>query len=284
MPCCRRIKSSSCFSGATTDTCEPTGSHQVSSAAHDPRSLSGSCCEGSGALSLTLGAAHAAPSQPFARLPLLPRCRQTEHQNETRRESLTLTLALALTLTPTLTQAAFDYRRGPDCGLPRGAAGLARCGSVALAVNSIFLRVNSQRPSPPVSPFFFVPPDKTRPRPSLTLCIDPDPLPEKKKAVLRLAVLRCGSNGFNNEPRDSPNEPQASPAGGLRSAFKAAPIEPSIKTSSRVHTRTSGARGSKQRATVRTSRSVVVRGVGSCAAVAASGLLWSAHVPRITSE
>ena len=34
--------------------------------------------------------------------------------------------------------------------------------------------------------------------------------------VSRVAV--CGSSGFNTEPRDSPNEPQASPPGGFPSA------------------------------------------------------------------
>jgi len=51
---------------------------------------------------------------------------------------------------------------------------------------------------------------------------------------------------FNTEPRDSPNEPPASPPGGFPSAFnRGSPIEPSIEMVPRVHTRTSGARGSK---------------------------------------
>jgi len=44
---------------------------------------------------------------------------------------------------------------------------------------------------------------------------------------------------FNNEPRDCPNEPQASPLGGSPSALhQRSPIGPSIETLSRVHTRT----------------------------------------------
>ena len=43
----------------------------------------------------------------------------------------------------------------------------------------------------------------------------------------RVAV--CGSSGFNTEPRDSPNEPQACPPDGFRSASnRGSPIEPSI--------------------------------------------------------
>jgi len=45
----------------------------------------------------------------------------------------------------------------------------------------------------------------------------------------------CGSNGFNTEPRDSPNEPHASPPGGSPSACnrERPSIEPSIETLSR---------------------------------------------------
>ena len=49
----------------------------------------------------------------------------------------------------------------------------------------------------------------------------------------------CGSNGFNTEPHDTPNEPHARPPGGFPSAFnRGFPIEPSVETLSRVHTRT----------------------------------------------
>jgi len=46
--------------------------------------------------------------------------------------------------------------------------------------------------------------------------------------------------GFNTEPRDSPNEPQKpGPPGGFPSAFnRGSPVEPSIETLSRLHTRT----------------------------------------------
>jgi len=59
----------------------------------------------------------------------------------------------------------------------------------------------------------------------------------------RLAVRKAW---FSIEPRDGPNGAQASPPGGLPSAFnRGSPIQPSVETLSRVHTRTSGARGSK---------------------------------------
>ena len=54
----------------------------------------------------------------------------------------------------------------------------------------------------------------------------------------------CRSYGLNTEPRDSPNEPQASPPGGFPSAFnRGSPIEPSIETLSRVHAREPQVRG-----------------------------------------
>ena len=65
-------------------------------------------------------------------------------------------------------------------------------------------------------------------------------------AGVRVAV--CGSNGFDTEPRDSPNEPHASPPAGFPSPFNKGQsplIEISIETLSRVHTPTSGARGFK---------------------------------------
>jgi len=57
--------------------------------------------------------------------------------------------------------------------------------------------------------------------------------------IREVGVPFAGSNGFNTEPRDSPNEPQARPPGGFPSAFnKGSPIEPSIESLSRVDTRT----------------------------------------------
>ena len=66
----------------------------------------------------------------------------------------------------------------------------------------------------------------------------------KKTTSERLKVCVClrGRLRFkwiNTEPRDSPNEPHASPPGGFPSAFnRGFPIEPSIETVSRVHKRT----------------------------------------------
>ena len=51
---------------------------------------------------------------------------------------------------------------------------------------------------------------------------------------------------LNTGPRDNPNEPYASPPGGIPSAFdRGSPLKSSIETSSRVHN-ANGARGSKR--------------------------------------
>jgi hypothetical protein len=50
---------------------------------------------------------------------------------------------------------------------------------------------------------------------------------------------RSWFKGFHADPRDSPKEPQASPSGGVPSAYyRSSPIEPSIDTWSRVDTPT----------------------------------------------
>jgi len=68
-------------------------------------------------------------------------------------------------------------------------------------------------------------------RPSLALDLGSPPASEyvaNRRIAIAIRVAVCRSNESNTEPRDSPNDPHASPPGGFPSAFsRSSPIKTS---------------------------------------------------------
>jgi len=98
----------------------------------------------------------------------------------------------------------------------------------------------------------------------------------------RMAV--CGSNGFDTEPCDGPNEPHSRPPGGLPSAFnRGSSTEPSIETLRRVHTRTSVCEGFQRATLIRVLEQVAeLKEIAQTETEAVRAQLSAAHERELT--